>query len=101
MQRKTGTEIELDKIVSPFDSIGASSAIDRTASNFLNAVEKVKKEKIAHRNRYVRCWRRKIHTWNSGVRFSGHARRYRHEVAASTFTVQGHEKSQFSDTADR
>ena len=55
MQGKTGTEIELDKIVSPFDSIGASSAIDRTASNFLNAVEKVKKEKIAHRNRYVRC----------------------------------------------
>ena len=46
MQRKIGTEIELGKTVktvSPFDSIGASLAIDRTASNFLNADEKVKK----------------------------------------------------------
>ena len=43
MQRKIGTEIELGKTVSPFDSIGASSAIDRTASNFLNSGEKIKK----------------------------------------------------------
>ena len=43
MQRKIGTEIEVGKTVSPFDSIGASSAVDRTSSNFLNAGEKVKK----------------------------------------------------------
>ena len=45
MQRKTGTEINLGKIVSPFDSISSSSAIDRTASNFLNVGEKVQKHK--------------------------------------------------------
>ena len=43
MQRKIGTEVELGATVSPFDSIGASSAIDRLASNFLNAGEKVQK----------------------------------------------------------
>ena len=43
MQRKIGTKIELVKTVSPFDSIGASSAIERTASNYLNAGEKVRK----------------------------------------------------------
>ena len=43
MQRKIGTEMNLGKTVSPFDSISFSSAIDRTASNFLNASEKVQK----------------------------------------------------------
>ena len=43
MQRKIGTEIELGKTVSPFDSIGASSAIDRTASKYLHAGDKVRK----------------------------------------------------------
>ena len=43
MQRKIGTKIELGKTVSLFDSIGASSAINRTASNYLNAGEKVRK----------------------------------------------------------
>lgn len=42
MQRKIG-KINLWKTVSPFDSIGASSAINRTASNFSNATEKVQK----------------------------------------------------------
>ena len=31
MQRKIGTEIELGKTVSSFDSVGASFAIDRAA----------------------------------------------------------------------
>ena len=43
MQRKIGTEAELGATVSPFDSIAASSAIDRSASNYLNAGEKVQK----------------------------------------------------------
>ena len=43
MQRKIGIKIELGKTVSLFDSIGASSAINRTASNYLNAGEKVRK----------------------------------------------------------
>ena len=45
MQRKIGTEINLGKTVSSFDSICSSPAIDRTASNFLNASEKVQKIK--------------------------------------------------------
>ena len=43
MQRKIGTEIELGKTISPFDSVGASSAIDRTASNYADAGNKVRK----------------------------------------------------------
>ena len=43
MQRKIGTKVELGATVSPFDSIGAPSAIDRSSSNFLNAREKVQK----------------------------------------------------------
>ena len=43
MQRKIGTEINLGKTVSPFDSIDSSSAIDRTALKFLNAKKKVQK----------------------------------------------------------
>ena len=45
MQRKIGTELNLGKTVSPFDSIGTSSVIDRTTSNFLNASEKIQKIK--------------------------------------------------------
>ena len=43
MQRKIGNEVELGATVSPFDSIGPSSAIDRSTSNFLNVGEKVQK----------------------------------------------------------
>lgn len=43
MQGNIGTEITLGKTVSLFDSIGASSAINKTASNYLNASEKVRK----------------------------------------------------------
>ena len=43
MQRKIGTEIELGKTVFPFDSIGASSSIDRSASNYTGAGNEVRK----------------------------------------------------------
>ena len=43
MKRKIGTEIELGKTVSPFDSISVLSAIDRTVSNYLSASEKIRK----------------------------------------------------------
>ena len=43
MQRKTGDEIRLGSTVSLFDNIGLSSAIDRTASNYDDAKNKVKK----------------------------------------------------------
>ena len=41
MQRKIGTEVELGATVSPFDSIRASPAIDRSVTTFVNAREKV------------------------------------------------------------
>ena len=43
MQREIGDEINLGAAVSLFDSEGGSSAIDRTASNYNDAKEKVKK----------------------------------------------------------
>ena len=48
MQKKIGTEINLGKTVSPFDSISSSSApllLFKTVSNFLNARAKVQKIK--------------------------------------------------------
>ena len=44
MQRKTGTKVELGKTVSAFESIGASSVIDRTVSIYLDIFDdKVRK----------------------------------------------------------
>ena len=45
MQRRIGTEVEISKTVSPLDSIGASLAIDRSASYYLNVGEKVQKNR--------------------------------------------------------
>ena len=45
MQRKIDNEVQLGKTVSPFDTTGQSSSIDRTGSNFINAIEKVQKIK--------------------------------------------------------
>ena len=45
MQRRIDNEVRLAKTVSPFESIGRSSSIDRTAVNFTNATEKVQKIK--------------------------------------------------------
>ena len=68
MQRRMSTEVEIGEIVSSLDSIGASSAIDRTASNYLNAGKKVQKvRKImqtgTHDADIARY--RKIHPWNT------------------------------------
>ena len=46
MQRRIGDEVQLGSTVSPFAATGQSSSIDRTASNFLNASEKVQKIKM-------------------------------------------------------
>ena len=43
MQREIGNEIHIGTTVSPFESVGKSSAIDRTASKYENSREKVKK----------------------------------------------------------
>ena len=43
MQRKIENEIHLEATFSPFENAGGSSAIVRTASNYNDAKEKVKK----------------------------------------------------------
>ena len=43
MQREIGDEIHLGATVSPFDSVGGSSVIDRTASKHNDAKGKIKK----------------------------------------------------------
>ena len=43
MQREISNKIFLGRTVSPFDDVGNSSAIDRTALNYTDAKEKVKK----------------------------------------------------------
>ena len=48
------------RTVSPFDSIGSSSDINRTASNFLNASEKVQKIKKTYQDRRMMLTLQKI-----------------------------------------
>lgn len=43
MQQKIDDNGHLSETISPFDSIGKSTAIDRTSSDFDNTNEKVKK----------------------------------------------------------
>ena len=43
MKTEIGDEIHLGATVSPFDNVGGSSAIDKIASNYNGAKEKVKK----------------------------------------------------------
>ena len=45
IRRKIGTEVEIGKTISPFESIGKSSVIDRSASVYTNAREEVQKIK--------------------------------------------------------
>ena len=51
MQRRKSDEIHLGKTVFSFDSIGNSKVIDRTASGFDNADQKVEKHKRLVRKR--------------------------------------------------
>ena len=50
MQREIRDEIYLSTTVSPFDNVGGPSVIDRTASNYNDAKEKVKKNQGAYKN---------------------------------------------------
>ena len=43
MQKEIGNEVHIGATVTPFSSIGKSSAIDRTASNYEDSGEKVEK----------------------------------------------------------
>ena len=45
MQRRISDEVQLGSTDSPFNAAGQSSSINRSASNFLNASEKVHKIK--------------------------------------------------------
>ena len=50
MQREISNEIFFEATISPFDDVGNSSAIDRIASNYTDAKEKVKKNKRTHQH---------------------------------------------------
>lgn len=53
MERGMGEKIHLGEIVTPFDSIGESKAIDRTVSYFDSANEKVQKiKRLINKGRY-------------------------------------------------
>ena len=45
MQREISNKAFLGNTISPYDDVGWSSAIDRTASNYNHAIEKVKKNR--------------------------------------------------------
>ena len=47
MQREIRDKVFLENTVSPYDDAGRLSAIDRTASNYNDAEEKVKKKQRA------------------------------------------------------
>ena len=89
MQRKIGTEVALDATVSPFDIIGASSAINRTASYFLNPWEKVHKiRKLTSTGTYDADIAKYI---------PRNARWYRHKGATCTHVVQKDGKFRLSN----
>ena len=53
MQHEVGTNINLEKTVPPFESVGNISSIDKTASDFDTAREKVKKlKRLVDRGEY-------------------------------------------------
>ena len=64
MQRKIGNEVQLGKKVSPFDTSGQSSSIDRTPSSFINVTEKVQKiKRLMNTGEYEADMLE--HTWNA------------------------------------
>lgn len=57
MQWKINNNVHFGQTVSPFDSIGKSAAIDRAASDFENANEKVKKiKRLIYTGEYDTTW---------------------------------------------
>ena len=70
IQRKIEIEIELGKTVSLFDSVCATSATDRNASNYTDAGNKLRKIRIKN--------------------FSRYARRHQHKRITRTLLIQGH-----------
>ena len=97
MQRKIGTEIELG---SSYGSIDASSAIDRTASNYKDAGDKVRKiRKLIETGTYDANIARYISSTLDLV-FQGTLEdRYKRTLCA--FLVQRHGKPRFSDSFNR
>ena len=50
MQKQIGYKVFLGQTVSPLDDIGNSSAIDRTASKYADAREKVRKNRRTYQH---------------------------------------------------
>ena len=69
MQREINNEVHLGQMVTPFESISKSSAIDKIALDF----DSPKEEKIkkAYKNRSILCRCCALHTRNARCDFSG------------------------------
>ena len=53
MQREISDRIFLGQTISPFDDIGNSFAIDRTASNYTDAKKKLEQNKRVYQHREI------------------------------------------------
>ena len=53
MQKNIDNEVHLGNSVTPFESMGKSSAINKTASDFDNVSQKVKKNKKFDKNERI------------------------------------------------
>ena len=101
MQRKIGTEIELGKTVSPYDSIGASSTIVRTGSNYTDAGDEVRKiRKLIETGTYDNDIARHI-PGTLDLVFQGMLEDIDKKRTTRALFIQGHGEPRFSNSADR
>ena len=69
MKREINNEVHLEQTVTPVESIGKSSAIDKSASGFDSANGKVKKIKKTYKSRHMQSALCVIHTRNARFDF--------------------------------
>ena len=73
MQKEISDKVFLGNTVSPFEDTGRSSAINRTASNYNDAKEKVQKiRELIKTGRYDEHIT-KLHSWFVRAQISGYA----------------------------
>ena len=100
MQRKISYRIFLWETLNPYDHVGTSTAIDRTASNYNDAKEKCK-NKRSHWNWYIWWKPCKINTWIARISISGYDRRYWYKRKKCSPLLQGYGTAEFSNFVNR
>ena len=78
MQREISDKVFLGNTVSPYNDVGRSSAIDRTASNYNYAKEKVQKIRELISTGWYDEDIAKIHSWFVRAQIPGYAWRHRY-----------------------